>query len=70
MLLLIAFTVIILLICIAYYKRETFLGAMTQMYARGPMDEYIMSGVPRYAYYPDPLWMYDEPMRRSSYYYC
>lgn len=62
----VVFIVFVLLVSlvVGLYKRETFLGAMTQMYARGPMDEYLMAGYPRYYYY-DPLWLYDEPMRKS-----
>jgi hypothetical protein len=64
MIIAIIIAVVLVILLIGLYKRETFLGAMTQMYARGPMDEYLMYGYPRYYYY-DPLWLMDEPMRKS-----
>lgn len=59
--------IIILLftILLVYKKRESFLGAMTQMYARGPMDRYLMNI--NYPYYPDPLYLYDEPLKKTQY---
>lgn len=55
---------IILFLIFFYKNRETFLGAMTQMYARGPIDGYLTNV--NYPYSPDPLYLYDEPLKKSQ----
>lgn len=57
--------VLIIIFVIIYKKKESFLGAMTQMYARGPMDRYLMNI--DYPYYPDPLYLHDEPLKKTQY---
>jgi len=51
-----------------YRNYETFAGAMTQMYAKGPEDQYLTVGtdqyIPPYLYYNN--WFWNAPTRLSS----
>ena len=69
----IIFCVIIIAVILLtlYKKNETFAGAMTQMYAKGPEDHYLTTNtdqyIPPFLYYNN--WTWNMPTRLQYPYY-
>ena len=54
-----------------YKGKDTFAGAMTQMYAKGPEDHYLTVGTDKYIspYFYNSGWVWNMPTRLSYPYY-
>jgi hypothetical protein len=66
--LLLIFIFIIILLSIEY---ENFAGALTQLYAKGPQDNYLTVDTEKYIppYLNNPYWIWNQPTRLASPYY-
>ena len=65
------FALLAITIIVFIRERETFAGAMTQLYAKGPQDSYLTVGTDKYIppYLYGSRWLWNMPTRLASPYY-
>lgn len=64
-------TIVFIFLVLFLIKKEKFAGALTQLYAKGPEDVYLTSGIQKYIppYFGDYGFLWNQPTRLAYPYY-